>query len=59
MALSCRRIHITKATLDHLHGEYDVEPGYGVERNGKLRGIETFLIIANHPRKVRNGAGKV
>ncbi|GAB1599505.1 uncharacterized protein LOC115219753, partial [Argonauta hians] len=47
------RVHITKATLDHLHGEYDTEPGYGSDRNSYLRhhNIETFFIKAKHPRK--------
>ncbi|CAI9735925.1 adenylate cyclase type 1-like [Octopus vulgaris] len=47
------RVHITKATLDHLHGEYDTEPGYGSERNSYLRhhNIETYFIKAKHPRK--------
>ncbi|XP_060732256.1 adenylate cyclase type 5 isoform X1 [Tachysurus vachellii] len=41
------RIHITKATLNYLNGDYDVEPGYGGERNVYLRkhNIETFLIV--------------
>ncbi|KAF7709427.1 adenylate cyclase type 5 isoform X4 [Silurus meridionalis] len=41
------RIHITKATLNYLNGDYDVEPGFGGERNVYLRkhNIETFLIV--------------
>ncbi|KAM8854828.1 adenylate cyclase type 5 isoform 2-T2 [Spinachia spinachia] len=41
------RIHITKATLDYLNGDYDVEDGAGGERNAYLlkHSIETFLIV--------------
>ncbi|KPP59641.1 adenylate cyclase type 5-like [Scleropages formosus] len=41
------RIHITKATLNYLNGDYDVEPGFGEERNVYLKkhNIETFLIV--------------
>uniref|UniRef100_A0A8C6WJW3 adenylate cyclase n=1 Tax=Neogobius melanostomus TaxID=47308 RepID=A0A8C6WJW3_9GOBI len=41
------RIHITKATLNYLNGDYDVEPGTGGERNAYLKkhSIETFLIV--------------
>ncbi|XP_062578862.1 adenylate cyclase type 5-like [Saccostrea cucullata] len=48
------RVHITKETLHCLHGEYDVEPGNGVERNAfiKENKIETFLIVAD-PHKTR------
>ncbi|KAI8515270.1 Adenylate cyclase type 5 [Branchiostoma belcheri] len=47
------RVHITKATLDYLNGDYEVEPGHGGERNNYLRdhNIETYLIKAQHPRK--------
>uniref|UniRef100_A0AAY4C576 adenylate cyclase n=1 Tax=Denticeps clupeoides TaxID=299321 RepID=A0AAY4C576_9TELE len=40
------RIHITKSTLNYLNGDYDVEPGFGVERNIYLKkhNIETYLI---------------
>ncbi|XP_006879347.1 PREDICTED: adenylate cyclase type 8 isoform X2 [Elephantulus edwardii] len=40
------RIHISKATLDCLNGDYNVEEGHGKERNEFLRkhNIETFLI---------------
>ncbi|XP_032123605.1 adenylate cyclase type 5 isoform X3 [Sapajus apella] len=42
-----RRIHITKATLNYLNGDYEVEPGCGGERNAYLKehSIETFLIL--------------
>ncbi|XP_055070883.1 adenylate cyclase type 5 [Misgurnus anguillicaudatus] len=41
------RIHITKATLNYLNGDYDVEPGLGGERNIYLKkhNIETYLIV--------------
>ncbi|MBN3282432.1 ADCY5 cyclase, partial [Polyodon spathula] len=41
------RIHITKATLNYLTGDYDVEPGFGGERNAYLKksNIETYLIV--------------
>uniref|UniRef100_A0A2R9BH60 Adenylate cyclase type 8 n=1 Tax=Pan paniscus TaxID=9597 RepID=A0A2R9BH60_PANPA len=40
------RIHISKATLDCLDGDYNVEEGHGKERNEFLRkhNIETYLI---------------
>ncbi|KAL8562800.1 hypothetical protein ACOMHN_022675 [Nucella lapillus] len=40
------RVHITEETLNCLNGDYEVEPGYGGERNGYLRehDIKTFLI---------------
>lgn len=43
---SHRRIHISKATLDCLNGDYKVEEGHGKERNEFLRkhNIETYLI---------------
>ncbi|XP_053327683.1 adenylate cyclase type 5 isoform X2 [Spea bombifrons] len=41
------RIHITKATLNYLNGDYEVEAGAGGERNAYLKkhDIETFLIV--------------
>ncbi|XP_041701415.1 adenylate cyclase type 6 [Coregonus clupeaformis] len=41
------RIHITKATLQYLHGDYEVEPGFGGDRNTYLKenNIETFLVL--------------
>ncbi|XP_041365496.1 adenylate cyclase type 1-like isoform X2 [Gigantopelta aegis] len=47
------RVHITKATLEHLHGEYEVEPGNGRDRNSTLREqqIETFLIKPKRQKK--------
>ncbi|KAK6310274.1 adenylate cyclase type 8 isoform X1 [Coregonus clupeaformis] len=40
------RIHISKASLDCLNGDYEVEEGHGKERNEFLRrhNIETYLI---------------
>uniref|UniRef100_A0A8D1EK29 adenylate cyclase n=1 Tax=Sus scrofa TaxID=9823 RepID=A0A8D1EK29_PIG len=48
------RIHITRATLQYLNGDYEVEPGRGGERNAYLKEqhIETFLILgASQKRK--------
>ncbi|XP_077572715.1 adenylate cyclase type 6-like isoform X2 [Stigmatopora nigra] len=41
------RIHITKATLQYLNEDYEVEPGFGGERNVYLKekSIETFLVL--------------
>ncbi|XP_061651372.1 adenylate cyclase type 6 isoform X2 [Phyllopteryx taeniolatus] len=41
------RIHITNATLQYLNGDYEVEPGFGGERNAYLKenSIETFLVL--------------
>uniref|UniRef100_A0A674CRR9 Adenylate cyclase type 6 n=1 Tax=Salmo trutta TaxID=8032 RepID=A0A674CRR9_SALTR len=41
------RIHITKATLQYLNGDYEVEPGFGGDRNAYLKenNIETFLVL--------------
>lgn len=51
----CRRIHITKATLQYLNGDYDVEPGFGGERNTYLKehNIETFLVLGCSQKRVR------
>ncbi|MBN3278737.1 ADCY5 cyclase, partial [Polyodon spathula] len=59
------RIHITKATLNYLTGDYDVEPGFGGERNAYLKksNIETYLIkeekatIAKMNRQRTNSIG--
>ncbi|XP_050309955.1 adenylate cyclase type 5 isoform X2 [Anthonomus grandis grandis] len=42
------RVHITKETLKCLGNDYEVEPGYGGERNAYLKdhNIDTFLIVA-------------
>ncbi|XP_060912706.1 adenylate cyclase type 6-like [Labrus mixtus] len=41
------RIHITKATLQYLNEDYEVEAGFGGERNAYLKenNIETFLVL--------------
>ncbi|XP_061551100.1 adenylate cyclase type 6-like isoform X4 [Phycodurus eques] len=41
------RIHITEATLRYLNEDYEVEPGFGGERNAYLKDndIETFLVL--------------
>uniref|UniRef100_A0A8C7YXJ1 Adenylate cyclase type 5 n=1 Tax=Oryzias sinensis TaxID=183150 RepID=A0A8C7YXJ1_9TELE len=48
------RIHITKATLNYLNGDYDVEPGAGGERNAYLKrnNIETYLIVGCSQKRV-------
>lgn len=57
--LTCRRIHITKATLNYLNGDYEVEPGCGGERNAYLKehSIETFLILRCTQKRVRGPGG--
>ncbi|KAG0428144.1 hypothetical protein HPB47_024854 [Ixodes persulcatus] len=47
------RVHITEATLGCLHGEYEVEPGRGQERNAYLRehNVNTFFILPNIQRR--------
>ncbi|XP_058152642.1 adenylate cyclase type 1 [Dasypus novemcinctus] len=51
------KVHITKATLECLNGDYEVEPGYGPERNDflKTHKIETFFIVPSHRRKIFPG----
>uniref|UniRef100_A0A8C6VVS1 adenylate cyclase n=1 Tax=Nothobranchius furzeri TaxID=105023 RepID=A0A8C6VVS1_NOTFU len=48
------RIHITKATLQYLNGDYEVEPGFGGERNVYLKenSIETFLVLGCSQKRV-------
>lgn len=50
----CSRIHITKATLQYLNGDYEVEPGFGGERNAYLKenSIETFLVLGCSQKRV-------
>lgn len=50
-----RKVHITKATLECLNGDYEVEPGFGIERHAFLskHAIETFFIVPSHRRKVQ------
>lgn len=49
----CRRVHITKSTLDYLGDRFEVEPGGGASRESYLADhkVETFLIV---PPKVSN-----
>ncbi|XP_062858249.1 adenylate cyclase type 1 [Trichomycterus rosablanca] len=51
------KVHITKATLECLNGDYEVEPGYGHERHAFLsdHAIETFFIVPSHRRKIFPG----
>lgn len=53
------RIHITRATLQYLNGDYEVEPGRGGERNAYLKEqhIETFLILGASQKRVRPWQG--
>lgn len=49
------RVHVTRATLDALGGEYEVEAGHGDTRDAYLRdnGVDTFFIVPPaHRRKV-------
>ena len=49
-------MHLTRTTLEHLHGDYETEAGRGGERSAYLKHhhVETFFIKAKHPRKVGN-----
>ncbi|XP_037314137.1 adenylate cyclase type 1-like isoform X1 [Pungitius pungitius] len=51
------KVHITRATLECLNGDYEVEPGNGHERNAFLQKheIETFFIVPSHRRKIFPG----
>uniref|UniRef100_A0A4X2LE03 Adenylate cyclase type 1 n=1 Tax=Vombatus ursinus TaxID=29139 RepID=A0A4X2LE03_VOMUR len=51
------KVHITKTTLECLNGDYEVEPGFGHERNSFLKkhNIETFFIVPSHRRKIFPG----
>lgn len=56
-----RRIHITKATLNYLNGDYDVEAGAGGDRNAYLKkhNIETYLIVGCSQKRVRSIRGSI
>ncbi|KAL8615130.1 hypothetical protein ACOMHN_054499 [Nucella lapillus] len=47
------RVHLTGATLDHLHADYETEPGHGGDRSMYLKycNVDTYFIKAKHPRK--------
>ncbi|KAL5276779.1 ADCY1 family protein [Megaselia abdita] len=48
------RVHVTRATLDSLSGEYEVEAGHGDQRDAYLRdhGVDTYFIVPPpHRRK--------
>ncbi|GFX39957.1 transposable element Tcb2 transposase [Trichonephila clavipes] len=50
------RVHVTQATLDCLHGEYEVEPGRGADRNSYLREhnvVSYFIVPPSHRRKIK------
>lgn len=49
-------MHITKATLNHLGGKFNVEPGNGASRDSYLEDhkIETYLIIPSKTQSFNN-----
>ncbi|PRD33184.1 UNVERIFIED_CONTAM: Adenylate cyclase type 1 [Trichonephila clavipes] len=51
-ALAFNKVHITKATLQQLDGQFEAEPGNGHQRDQYLADhqVETFLIV---PTKMR------
>lgn len=51
------RVHVTRATLDSLSGEYEVEAGHGDQRDAYLRdhAVDTYFIVPPpHRRKVNS-----
>lgn len=50
------RVHITTSVLNCLNGDYEVEEGRGQERDSYLKqyNIESYLVVAEHPRKKPN-----
>lgn len=48
-----RRVHISEDTLDCLNGVYEVEPGYGTDRDNYLkdRDVVTYLIKQVEPSR--------
>lgn len=46
-----RRVHISRAALDHLHGEYVVEMN-SAAKELRDKGVETYTIVSAHPRRV-------
>ncbi|KAJ8395414.1 hypothetical protein AAFF_G00031480 [Aldrovandia affinis] len=55
-----QKVHITRTTLECLNGDYEVEPGFGHERNPFLQkhNIETFFIVPSHRRKRYGAVGE-
>ncbi|XP_043469096.1 adenylyl cyclase 78C-like isoform X2 [Leptopilina heterotoma] len=49
------RVHISADTLECLDGVYEVEPGYGTERDNYLkdRDVDTYLIKQVEPQRTR------
>ncbi|XP_023225852.1 Ca(2+)/calmodulin-responsive adenylate cyclase-like isoform X1 [Centruroides sculpturatus] len=47
------RVHISQATLNYLHGEYEVEAAHGADRNSYLRehNVVSFFIIPPAQRR--------
>lgn len=51
------RVHITEATLNHLDEAYEVEDGYGEQRDPYLKemNIRTYLVIDPRVRGLEGG----
>ena len=45
-----RRVHVTQTTLEHLRGEYEVEPGPGLREHG----ISSYFIVPPPRRRKSN-----
>ncbi|BFZ11466.1 hypothetical protein BsWGS_14505 [Bradybaena similaris] len=41
-----RRVHLSQATKNFLHGEFELEEGHGGEREDELKKVTTFLVKA-------------
>ena len=48
---SWRRVHISKATLNYLGDEFQVEPGEGSARDSYLRGREIMTYLIKQPER--------
>ncbi|XP_077989853.1 adenylate cyclase type 8-like [Glandiceps talaboti] len=46
------KVHISKETLSYLGNDYEVEPGYGQEKDTylKLKDVDTYLIMGEEPK---------
>ncbi|XP_032880976.1 adenylate cyclase type 3 [Amblyraja radiata] len=55
------RVHISQSTRDCLHGEFELEPGEGGQRNDLLRdkGIQTYLVVVPKDRPLPGGINGV
>ncbi|KAI1286421.1 Adenylate cyclase type 1 [Halotydeus destructor] len=47
------RVHVTQATVDNLHGDYQLVPGQGADRNTYLRehNVVTYFIVPAESRR--------